>query len=130
MQALLSRLTELQTSDTPKGERFSYKHVLPAINYISKEYNRPVTVMELANQCNMSASLFFRSFQEGVGMLPIKYLHSVRISVAEALLCATNESIESIAKIVGYSLSFFSLNTIMIVSPNLFYYKSHGQNHQ
>lgn len=103
LQALLVRLKELQTSGGPKGEPFCYKQVLPAINYIAKEYHREVTVTELAELCHMSPSLFFRSFKEGIGMPPIAYLHAVRVKVAEALLCATNESIETVAHTVGYT---------------------------
>lgn len=102
LDAFFARLSHVQPQNKPGGDLYRYRQIMPAINYISKEYASPIDAAQLAELCHMSPSLFFRSFHSGVGMSPIAYLHAVRLSAAEALLRSTDEGIADIACRVGY----------------------------
>lgn len=83
--------------------------IMPALRIISYEYERDITVEELAKSCNMSISYFRKRFTESLGMCPQKYLNHVRLMMAEHMLKSTNDSILNISQNVGFhTLSSFN----------------------
>lgn len=94
--------------------------ITPALNYISRYFNEPLKIGDLANACFLSESHFRRIFGNCMNMTPLEYITLIRIKVACELLDKTNDSIRDIACRVGFSTpSSFNRNfkRIMGVSP-------------
>lgn len=94
--------------------------ITPALNYISRYFNEPLKIGDLANACFLSESHFRRIFGNCMNMTPLEYITLIRIKVACELLDKTNDSIRDIACRVGFSTpSSFnrSFKRIMGVSP-------------
>ena len=84
-------------------------HLLaPALSKIFKDYDRRLSIDELAELCNVSKYYFCRIFKEEMGMTAVEYITKHRISLAEALLREGKKSIEEIAYLCGFEdLSYF-----------------------
>lgn len=94
--------------------------ITPALNYISRYFNEPLKIGDLANACFLSESHFRRIFGNCMNMTPLEYITLIRIKAACELLDKTNDSIRDIACRVGFSTpSSFnrSFKRIMGVSP-------------
>ena len=120
MSCLLIRLRRVSSEISPNNQTHSFYSILPAINFISKNYDAKIRIETLAQMCNISTSLFYRVFNTATGMSPIEYVNSVRISSAENLLKFSSLSILEIAAEVGFSnvSSFFrQFKKINLLSP-------------
>jgi len=62
-----------------------------------------VDLEALSRELGMSYSKFRRTFQQSAGMPPRKYLLTIRINRAKALLAETNRKVADIAGAVGFS---------------------------
>jgi len=76
--------------------------VLPALGYIEAHYTEPITLEQLAEQCNLTPVYFGRRFQHCTGMTPIRYLQETRVKMAMRHLAFTDHSIEAIAAATGF----------------------------
>ncbi|MBQ4518748.1 MAG: helix-turn-helix transcriptional regulator [Clostridia bacterium] len=76
--------------------------VSPAIEYINRYYNSEITPKVLAKLCLMSESYFRSQFRKHMGVSPLKYRESVRISWAKQYLATNLFSITEIAEKLGY----------------------------
>lgn len=74
-----------------------------SMRYISKHYDQPITVTQLAELENYNVTYFNDWFKQQTGFPPNLYLRNVRISKAKELLETTSFSIMEIAAMVGYS---------------------------
>jgi len=77
--------------------------IRPAINYIDANYNKHVTLADIAKASHLSVSRLAHVFKEQMGITIIDYLTSVRIERAKQLLLATNQSCTEICFEVGYN---------------------------
>lgn len=77
--------------------------VAPALDYIEDHYMNQFSMETLANLCHISLTHFRRIFQEVMGISPLHYLNSVRITKACELLTNTNRTILDIAEATGFS---------------------------
>jgi AraC-like DNA-binding protein len=83
--------------------------ILPAIEYISKNYMEPIQITDTASLCNMSLTNFRRCFNNCLKVSPLEYITKIRIQIASMVLTSTNYSIVDISSRVGYSsLSSFN----------------------
>lgn len=105
----------------------SRRYVLKAIDYIDKNYYKPINVESISKHCHISSSylqhLFLKYCNEGLS----SYLRKKRIDVACELLCSSNRSVREIALDCGfYDTDYFSVifKKIHGVSP-LAYRKRH-----
>lgn len=73
------------------------------LQYIDKNYEKKLTVLELASQIQMSEGHFSRFFKSLVRMTPIEYINNIRISKACILLEKTNRKMLDIAMDVGFA---------------------------
>lgn len=81
-----------------------HKAILPALQFIEKNYATPMTVNELATLCFLSPSRFHYLFKQQTGVSPIVYKNQVAISHAtKDLICDLDESVGNIAKANGFS---------------------------
>lgn len=70
--------------------------------YLKSNYQKNITVDEMAAQCSMSKYHFLRIFKKIVGMPPCEYLKYCRINEAKRLLKETACPVSQIADLVGY----------------------------
>jgi len=77
--------------------------ISPAINYIDANYDKPITLAEIARASHLSVSRLAHIFKEQMGLTIIDYLTSVRIERAKELLLATDQNCTEICFQVGYN---------------------------
>jgi len=77
--------------------------IRPAINYIDANYNKPVTLAEIARASHLSVSRLAHLFKEQMNITIVEYLTSVRVERAKQLLLATEQNCTEICFQVGYN---------------------------
>lgn len=81
----------------------SLNRITPEVlQYIEDNYNKKITLKELAMQSFYNASYFSTLFKECYGMTPLEYISKIRIDKAIELIKKTDLSIEEICYQVGY----------------------------
>lgn len=78
----------------------------PALKAIHDAPADPWTVESLASQARVSRAAFARRFSEVMGEPPISYLTSWRLCMAADLLTDTRDTVDAVARRVGYSGAF------------------------
>jgi len=97
--------------------------IRPAINYVDANYDKPVTLADIARASHLSVSRLAHLFKEQMGITVIDYLTSVRIERAKRLLLATDQNCTEICFQVGYNnQSYFtrSFKTLVGMTPRQF----------
>ena len=85
-----------------------YRKILPAIREIDRNYAEDCRPSELAALCCMSESGLRRLFREYVGMSPLDYRNTVRLTRARQLIASGEYAVSEAAAQVGFfNLSFF-----------------------
>ena len=93
-------------SDTALADDSS---VYAAVQYIRKNYQKSLTLEEIARQVNLSKYHFIRLFKQTCGCTPHEFLILTRLNRAKHLLTSTDLPIAHIAREVGYrNLATFS----------------------
>ena len=77
-----------------------------ALRLLHEEPAHPWSVVELAERTGVSRASLARRFSGLVGEAPMAYLTGWRIALAADLLRETNDTVESIARKVGYASAF------------------------
>jgi len=85
------------------AESESLMSLTPAIEFISREYERPIDVAEMAAQVLMSPSHFSRLFRRHFGSSPYRYLRSVRLMAACDLLATTDLPVGVVGQRSGFT---------------------------
>lgn len=86
-----------------------YNMVLPAKRFIDDNFNKEISIVELANRCNMCETNFRKKFSSIFGISPSKYIYSVRINNAKNLFSSGAYSVEEVAKLCGFNdANYFS----------------------
>ncbi|MBR5134276.1 MAG: helix-turn-helix transcriptional regulator [Clostridia bacterium] len=84
-------------------------HIGDAMTFIRRHYTEKITVDDLAERANLSASHFFAVFKKQTGMSPIAYLNNYRLSLAVELLLDTDATVAEVAASVGiYDAVYFN----------------------
>jgi PAS domain S-box-containing protein len=79
-----------------------YDQLAKVIQLISKEFNRNISVAELAAMLHMSLSQFERKFRQVFKMSPRQYIMNTRINNACVKMGDSNKSLTEIALEVGF----------------------------
>lgn len=74
-----------------------------AITYIKNNYNRKISVQEIAAHTCMSMYYFSRVFKKSTGYSPHEYITMVRLNRAKILLKTTELSIKELAFKIGFN---------------------------
>lgn len=79
-----------------------------ALDYIDANFDREISVKELAELCNFSESRFHHVFKELMGMSPIAYKHKVAVNHAQLYLASErNYTVEEVSDKCGFSSSIY-----------------------
>jgi AraC-like DNA-binding protein len=78
------------------------QELLPVVSHIEANFDKPISMAEMAKRANLSTTHFNRRFQQILRMTPMQYLRTLRIQAAQRLLTTTSKSLVAIAAEVGY----------------------------
>ena len=95
----------IQTSSTrqkPREARLRDFYIQEAISYMEQNYQREVTVEEIAAACQLNRSYFSKLFKQKKGCPPQEYLIRLRLSKAAELMKHSAVSIGDISVSCGY----------------------------
>ncbi|MCL2185414.1 MAG: AraC family transcriptional regulator [Treponema sp.] len=101
MLAALARTATWDQSASPPGWTGTL-HFQNAIDYISKNYSKPISVIDIAEHVNLSRSRLYRVFMQQIFISPQQYLIDYRIREAVRLLEKRHGSIKEISLAVGF----------------------------
>lgn len=110
LAALLKRVMESRGNRSLSvREVHNRERLAPVINYIYKNYDKKITLADLARLANMSIPNFSSVFRETIGIPPMEYLTHLRLQNAANLLQNTDKKIIDIAEECG----FFSISNFI-----------------
>ena len=110
LKALLGLVlnTYLNTKDSHQFRRIkSYKSIIKAEKFIRANYQRDITLQDMAREANLSETYFGNIFKKITGKSPIDYLTSARINHAKHLFIETDHNVSEISSLVGYEDSHY-----------------------
>lgn len=89
--------------------RKSITKLLPALDYIDKNYQRQITLEQISKFTNLDPYYFCRLFKKATNSTFTEYLNFVRVAKSEKRLSETTETISEIAYSLGFSsASYFN----------------------
>lgn len=97
--------------------------IRPAINYIDANFDKQISLADIAHASHLSVSRLAHVFKEQMNITIIDYLTSVRIERAKQLLLATSQSCTEICFQVGYNNQSYFTRTfkeLVGMSPRQF----------
>lgn len=77
-------------------------YIQAAVNYMDRNYQRELTIEEIADVCKLNRSYFSKLFRERMGCPPQEFLIRLRLSKAAELMKHTDASIRDISASCGY----------------------------
>lgn len=80
-----------------------YANVAGALERIHGDYQRSLSVEDLATESGMGVSSFHRAFKQVTGETPLQYLKKVRLLKAKGLLVFEGKRVDEAAYDVGYA---------------------------
>jgi YesN/AraC family two-component response regulator len=99
-------LDALHTLDEALCETYSDR-IHKALAYMHEHYAQPISLVEVADQVNLSPEYFSRLFKEKTGENFSVHLMMLRLQQAQKLLRETDDKIYEIANKVGYASSSY-----------------------
>lgn len=81
----------------------SSRKVFAAIRYMQAEYNRPITIDEIAREVGASTSTLAHSFKEVIGVSPYQFLKQLRLERARVLMIREGWGVSEAAARTGYA---------------------------
>jgi iron complex transport system substrate-binding protein len=77
-------------------------YVSQAIGYMQDNYSKRISLQDLSELLDCSASYLSRMFKREIGQSPIDYLIALRITKSKELLLRTDATLQEIAESVGF----------------------------
>lgn len=91
------------------GNNRNLDKIKDVIKYIETNYNRQISIDEIAGVCGFSSSHFMKFFKNIMGTSFIDYLNDYRLSMASRMLVSSGDTILTVASDCGYyNLSYFN----------------------
>lgn len=81
------------------------------INYIYKNYSKPITILQIADSANISERECFRCFKQILNTTPITFLKRHRIAMSIVLLENVQKSIVEISFLCGFNTPSYFIKT-------------------
>lgn len=89
-------------SAKPKNIDISVDYIRQAVDFISENYEKPISVIDIAERLRISRSHLYRIFMKHMSQSPKSYLENYRIKQACILLKQTSMTVSQVAGSVGY----------------------------
>jgi transcriptional regulator GlxA family with amidase domain len=86
-----------------RNRRMTHTELDGVLVWIENNAHLPLTLRDIARQASSSERTINRRFKDETGHTPMQWVNSVRIRHAQQLLERTDESIETIARTVGFA---------------------------
>ncbi len=99
----MDRVSQAHFSVFMGQHRHDDEDVLKAQTYIEENYQKPMSVEEVAEQANMSKRNFIRRFKKATQNTPLEYIQRVKIEAAKKSLEKGTQNISSLIYDVGYN---------------------------
>ncbi|MBN2164394.1 MAG: AraC family transcriptional regulator [Pontiellaceae bacterium] len=90
-----------------RKSRQSEQRILKSIEYITRHYEQPHSLDELARQAGLSVPHYVSLFRKQTGTPPLRYLTRVRLRHACERLDLSDDPVAEIARTVGYEDAFY-----------------------
>ncbi len=103
------------------NQSFEIERIRKVTSFIEENYQKIITLAQLAQLCGLSEKYFCTIFKSATGKTPIEYVNCVRIKSACDKLIETHETVTSIALESGFdNISYFirQFKKIMGQSPS------------
>ncbi len=101
---LLSRTLKQEWEQSAKNRNLKLHELLSiAKEYIDNNYDKDLTLTDVAKYIYLSDSYFAHSFKDKFGISPKSYILKVRIESAKEYLKNTDMKVSEVAKMVGFS---------------------------
>jgi two-component system response regulator YesN len=101
LKSMMMKLCET-ISKAIAGHKHSRSIVGSVQDYVERNYNKPLTLNEIADIFNINMSYLSTLFKQETGINFIEYVHQVRLTQACRLFTDTSLSLKEIAFAVGY----------------------------
>lgn len=123
MYTILMHILRIESSekitDAKTGNR-----IMPALEYVQKNYAEDIKISKLAEDCCLSETHFRRLFAHDMNMSPVEYINLIRIQSACDLMLKKDYSMEEVAAKVGYqTMSTFNRNFRLILGYSPYQWK-------
>lgn len=136
LQALVAEILRAQEQET---ERMKPETAIPkntgatqisaALDHVRMYYERMLRIEELAQVCKMSETHFRRVFESCMNMSPVDYINLVRIQKACDLMRKSDDSMDVIARKVGFATaSTFNRNFKKFLNTSPYRWKRNPKN--
>lgn len=86
-----------------KSRMASQDAVAMAVEYMERNYHKPLTLALLANVVSLNYAYFSNIFKSRTGVSVTAYLQNIRLRKAKELLISTNDRIREVAHKVGFT---------------------------
>lgn len=100
---LYSLICNISKGNDTQRESPKSGNIEEAKKYIIANFEKSISVDEMAAVAHMSASYFSKVFKEAIGFSPYDYLLTIRLDKAKELLQKTDDSVQIIAYKVGFN---------------------------
>lgn len=109
------------------NETLSYPRPLEiALDYISKNFSKPIHLSGVAEKCRVSSGYLSRLFSDHLNISFIEYLNRYKLAIAMNYLKEENMSVKEVSFLVGYQdPNYFSriFKKYMHISPSGLYHR-------
>ena len=104
-------MVSLFTASTSMLKVFNTSYVDTSKRFVASHYNLPITVTDLAEECNISTAQLYRYFKKDLGISPHRYIEQYKINKAVELISSTDLPYKDIACLLGfeYESHFFKV---------------------
>ena len=112
LSTMIMLLSQHQPSENKKSfgkEQRDNVRIKEMLTFIQANYDRQLTIEEIAAACAISTSECIRCFRSTIGTTPIAYLKSYRLQQAALKLQLSTDKISAIAESCGFQeMSYFA----------------------
>lgn len=127
----LVRKSNVQIEDEQSVKGTNMAQIAAALDYVNKNYDKPMKANELAGICSMSETHFRRIFEEYINMSPMDYVNLIRIQRACDLMKKSNDSMDMVATKCGFATtSTFNRNFKKYLDTSPYQWKINPSNYE
>jgi|GEM_PF-796446 len=100
---LVQKYGEDRSDEIAFSSSFTARHYKRVLDYVAKNFGKPIQIEDLAQEAGLSASHFSRLFKSVIGDSPYQFLMRYRVERAEEMMLDTSNALIGIALACGFS---------------------------